>query len=76
MKLILLILTVYLTFISSAFSYVGPGMGAGIISIIIGFLVCILGIFVAIVWLPLKKIILKIKNSKKEKDINNKDIDS
>lgn len=37
------------------FMYIGPGLGGGILAIVVGFLLTIFSFFVAIFWIPLKK---------------------
>jgi F0F1-type ATP synthase membrane subunit b/b' len=41
--------------------YLGPGLGGGVIAMIIAFLVSLLTFLVAIVWYPIKKIVQVIK---------------
>ena len=46
-----------------AYAYIGPGLGAGTIGVILGILASIiLGIF-AVVWYPLKRLLKKIKKT-------------
>ena len=63
LKLMILIFISINAQIIPAYSYVGPGMGAGLISIIVAFILCVVGIFVAIIWLPIKKMYLKFKKT-------------
>lgn len=58
-KFLIITLFIFLFFVSKSYSYVGPGMGAGIISVLIGFVVSLIAIFFAIIWLPIKKLIKK-----------------
>ena len=44
-KFLIITLFTSLLLISKSYSYVGPGMGAGIISVLIGFVVGIVAIF-------------------------------
>ncbi len=40
--------------------YLGPGLGGGVIAIITGLFVTIFSFFVAVFWIPLKKLFKKI----------------
>lgn len=35
--------------------YIGPGLGGGILAVILGFFLTILSFFVAVFWLPIKR---------------------
>ena len=58
-KFLITTLLISLLYISNSHSYVGPGMGAGIISVLIGFVVGLVAIFFAIIWFPIKKFLKK-----------------
>lgn len=45
--------------------YLGPGMGGGVIAVIIAFLVSLLTFIVAIFWYPIKKLLNIFKSKKK-----------
>ncbi len=45
--------------------YLGPGIGGGVIAIIIAFLVSLLTFVAAIFWYPIKKLFNIIKSKKK-----------
>ena len=45
----------------SAFLYLGPGLGGGVIAMVVAFLVSLLTFIVAVLWYPIKKIIQTIK---------------
>jgi len=45
------------------FNYIGPGLGGGIIAVIIGIIVTLLSFLIAVFWVPIKKIILFIKKN-------------
>lgn len=49
---------------TNAHAYIGPGLGAGAIAIVLGFLVGFLMLLVGVVWYPLKKLIKKIKQGR------------
>ena len=41
----------------AAFAYIGPGIGAGTVGVILGFLLSILLALIAIVWYPFKRLV-------------------
>jgi O-antigen/teichoic acid export membrane protein len=45
--------------------YLGPGIGGGVLALIIGFLVSLLTFIVAIFWYPIKKLLNFFKTKKK-----------
>jgi hypothetical protein len=45
-------------------NYIGPGLGGGVISTILGFLTAIFLALFAIIWYPVKKLIGKFRNKK------------
>jgi hypothetical protein len=45
-------------------AYVGPGLGAGTLSIILGFLASIFLALFAVLWYPIKRVIRKFKSRK------------
>jgi len=47
-------------------SYIGPGLGGGIITAVLGFLASIFLALFAIIWYPIKKIIEKFRNIKEK----------
>jgi hypothetical protein len=65
-----LIIIFFLTTIN-ANAYIGPGMAGGVIAAIIGIVIAILAAIFVIIWFPIKRLILKIKQ-KKSQDKNNK----
>lgn len=61
---------------SPAQAYIGPGLGAGTIGVILGIITSILLAIVALVWYPFKRIIKKFRNFRnveKTKNCNNQD---
>jgi hypothetical protein len=54
----------------TAQAYVGPGVGAGTIAVVLGILSSIFLAFVGIVWYPIKRL---IKGRKKAKDASSHD---
>jgi hypothetical protein len=53
-----------------AMAYVGPGLGAGTISVVLGVLGSIFIALFAIIWYPLKRFLKKIKKSGPQKRTN------
>ncbi len=45
--------------------YLGPGIGGGVLALIIGFLVSLLTFLIAIFWYPIKKLLNFFKTKKK-----------
>ena len=59
------ILTFLLSTISTqAYAYVGPGMGAGAVAVVLGIAGGILMLLVGVIYYPLKKLIKKLRKSK------------
>jgi hypothetical protein len=48
-----------------AVAYIGPGMGAGTIAVVLGFIGAIFLALFAIIYYPIKRIVKKLKNKKK-----------
>ena len=42
-------------------AYIGPGLGAGVISAVLGFVAAVAMAFVAVVWYPVKRLFKKRK---------------
>ena len=58
-----------LFFVSPAFAYIGPGLGAGTVAVIFGFIISIFLAVFAVFWYPVKRLLLKLglmKNSNKK----------
>lgn len=51
---------------SPAHAYIGPGVGAGTIAVVLGVIASIFLAFVAIIWYPLKRLIHRRKTSTKK----------
>ena len=60
-------LIVLLTFSTSAFAYIGPGVGTGMIVTIIGIIIAFFILIFSIIYYPVKRLILKLKHKKKLK---------
>ena len=54
----------------TAQAYVGPGVGAGTIAVVLGILSSIFLAFVGIIWYPLKRLIKGRKAAKAEKTVD------
>lgn len=52
--------------LTSVLLYLGPGIGGGVIAMVIAFLVSILTFILAIFWYPIKKMIQFIKKWRKK----------
>jgi hypothetical protein len=50
--------------VTPAHAYIGPGVGAGAIAIVLGILSAIFLAFVGIIWYPIKRLIKKRKLSR------------
>ena len=48
------------------FAYLGPGMGGGVLAVIVGFFVAIFLAFWGILYYPIKRAILKKRNKNKK----------
>lgn len=59
------LLVLYLIAALPAHAYVGPGLGVGVVGVILGIIGSIFLALFAIFWYPIKKAIKKIKNGKK-----------
>ncbi|MFI5140474.1 MAG: hypothetical protein ACHQIM_21825 [Sphingobacteriales bacterium] len=49
-------------------NYIGPGLGGGVITAVLGFLTSIFLALFAIIWYPIKKLIQKLKNKKTDEN--------
>jgi len=65
--------TLILIMSSTAEAYIGPGLGTGIIGVVLGILVSIFLALTAIIWYPLKRLFKKLSNKQKgTPEINSK----
>ncbi|HOP48064.1 MAG TPA: hypothetical protein PK874_10420 [Desulfobacteraceae bacterium] len=67
MKLLWFLLTAFIMsiFASPAYAYIGPGLGAGTIAVIFGFIISIFLAVFAVFWYPVKRILIKLGLMKK-----------
>lgn len=70
----LVLILVYSFFSLPAHAYIGPGVGAGAIAVVLGFLAAIGMAFVAIFWYPVKRL-LKSRKAKTEAVIDDETAD-
>ena len=56
-KLSLLLCPILLLLPNTAMAYIGPGVGAGTIAVVLGILASILMAFVALLWYPMKRLV-------------------
>jgi hypothetical protein len=63
-RILLRLLLVFplITYPLGAFAYVGPGLGAGALGVIIGVIVSVLLAIFAVVWYPLKRLMKRIRD--------------
>ena len=54
-------------------AYIGPGMGVGVIGVVLGILVAIFLAFFAILWYPVKRLFVRRRNQKEEKPRDSED---
>ncbi len=45
------------------FSYIGPGLGGGVLAVLLGILLTIFSFLVAVFWIPLKKFFKFVRKS-------------
>jgi len=57
----------------TAHAYIGPGMGLGIIGVVLGILVAIFLAFFAILWYPVKRLFVRRRDQKEEKPRDSED---
>ncbi len=48
--------------------YIGPGLGGGAVAVVMGFVLTLFSFFVAIFWIPLKKLFKVLFKNKKSKN--------
>jgi len=53
-----------LTYSSVASAYIGPGLGAGAVTVVLGIVSALLMLIVGIIWYPLKKLIRRFRPKK------------
>jgi hypothetical protein len=54
--------------LTSVLGYIGPGLGGGVITAVLGFFTSIFLALFAIIWYPVKQLIKKIKGKKTGED--------
>ena len=54
--------------LTPVYAYLGPGMSGGLLTAIIGIIVSIILALFGIIYYPIKRLIIKIKNKKIKKD--------
>ena len=54
------------SFSNSAYAYLGPGMGGGLIAATLGIIIAIFAALFGLVWFPLKRLLKKRKEKKKQ----------
>jgi len=71
-KYTLVVLSILL-YSSSAFAYVGPGLGVGVIGAIVGVVLAILMAIIGVFWYPLKRMFKKDDDNETLEDKNGSD---
>ncbi len=61
-------ITMSLIFSSPVYAYIGPGLGAGTIAVIFGFIMSIFLAVFAVFWYPVKRLLIKLGVLKKSGD--------
>ena len=54
-------------FTNPSFSYLGPGVGGGIIAATLGVIIAILAAIFGLIWFPIRKMLIKKKSNKNHK---------
>ena len=62
-----LIIFLLFFFTNPSFSYLGPGVGGGIIAATLGVIIAILAAIFGLIWFPIKKMLIKKKSNKNHK---------
>lgn len=53
-------------FAAPAYAYIGPGLGAGTVAVILGFIASILLAIFSLFWYPIKRLLHKLRRIKKK----------
>ncbi len=67
--LLLLTVTLVLTISSPAHAYLGPGMAAGAVAIVLGIIASFFLALFAVLWYPIKRMFKRRKKSKADTDL-------
>lgn len=54
----------FIFFISSAYAYIGPGVGGGAIAAAFGLIVAVFAVLFGLIWFPVKRFLKKRKEKK------------
>jgi len=65
-----LIIFLLFFFTNPSFSYLGPGVGGGIIAATLGVIIAILAAIFGLIWFPIRKMLIKKKSNKNQKKKN------
>ncbi len=68
MRVTILVLLMEIIFSSNVSAYVGPGLGAGAVGVVLGVLASVILALFAIVWYPVKRLLKKMKISSQSKN--------
>jgi len=58
---ILFLLVFFSTFPLQAYAYIGPGLGAGTLGVLIGLIASVFVALFAIIWYPIKRLLKKVR---------------
>lgn len=62
---LILFLSVLLLVPGAAHAYIGPGLGAGTIAVVLGLIGSVILALFAVLWYPFKRLVQKLKTSRK-----------
>ena len=60
------ILFIFCLFATPSFSYLGPGIGGGVIAATIGIIIAIFAALFGLIWFPVKRLLKKRKEKKEQ----------
>lgn len=66
MKFILIAVAVYFALLAPANAYIGPGMGAGAVAVVVGIVGAIFLAIFAVLFYPIRRLLKKLKAPKTE----------
>ena len=66
-NIILKIIFIFFSFVSTAYAYLGPGIGGGILLATLGIVIAIFAAIFGVIWFPLKRFLKRRKEEKIKK---------
>lgn len=76
MRVTILALLIVIIFSSNVNAYIGPGLGAGALSVVLGVLASVIITLFAMVWYPVKRLLKKMKTFSQSKNNRHQTMDS